>query len=270
MQLVDYSERDSISAVLIIKNEEEYISRALQSLSWCDEIIVVDSYSSDQTIKICNDPKAPWSSKIKTIQQEWLGFSEQRNFAIEKASSKWIFFLDGDEACTPELANRIQKLLSDHHQDQPSIQYRVHRQEFFLGKPIHYGIWNPSYHVRLFKKGDVKFAGTVHEGSVSKSEIRKINESIEHVKDLRIERFLTKLNHYTSLQAQNDHDSGVKTNFIKISLAFPAMFYKNYIYYQSYKDGKEGFIISVLEGISRTVRHLKIWQLQRKSRQIEN
>ena len=264
MQLVDYSDRDSISAVLIIKNEAAFITRALNSLTWCDEIVVVDAHSTDDTKSICTNPKAPWATKIKFIEQSWLGFSEQRNFAIEQATSNWIFFLDGDEACSKELSLSIQKILLNHENESRSIQYKIHRQEFFLGKPIHYGIWNPSYHVRLFKKGEVKYSGNVHEGTITKCETQKINESIIHVEDLRIERFLTKLNHYTTLQANNDFNSGLRTNFFKIFFAFPAMFYKNYIYYQSYRDGKEGFIISILEGISRTVRHLKIWQTQKK------
>lgn len=265
MQLVDYSARDSISAVLIVKNEAAYLAKALQSLIWCDEIVVVDSHSTDETPAICKDPKAPWAGKIKFVEQAWLGFSEQRNFAIEQASSKWIFFLDGDESCSPELAKRIQEILSADTPEKATIQYKIHRQEYFLGKPIHYGIWNPSFHVRLFKKGDVKFSGDVHEGTITTGETRKIHESIIHVEDLRIERFLTKLNHYTTLQAKNDYASGMRTNLIKILLAFPAMFCKNYFYYRAYRDGREGFIISILEGLSRTVRHLKIWQHQKSA-----
>lgn len=264
MQLVDFSERDTVSAVLIVKNESSYIARALQSLLWCDEIIVVDAQSSDDTKSICLDPSSPWSGKIRFIEQSWLGFSSQRNFAMAQAHSEWVFFLDGDEACSPELARKIQQILSEHEISDRSVQYKIHRQEFFLGKPIHYGIWNPSYHVRLFKKGDVQFTGEVHEGVLSNADTLQIDESIIHVEDLRIERFLTKLNSYTTLQAEQDFAKGVRTNLFRILLAFPAMVYKNYIYYRAYRDGKEGFIISILEGISRTVRHLKIWQLQQK------
>jgi hypothetical protein len=102
----------------------------------------------------------------------------------------------------------------------------------------------------------------VHEGTLSRNERETIHESIIHVEDLRIERLLNKLNSYTSIQAKNDFDSGKRTCIARILLSFPAMLYKNYIYYKAYRDGKEGLIISILEGISRTVRHLKIWQLQ--------
>jgi hypothetical protein len=105
--------------------------------------------------------------------------------------------------------------------------------------------------------------GEVHEGIEGTTVSEKIEEPILHVRDLRIERFLVKLNHYTTLQAEADHRRGLRTNILRILLSFPAMLYKNYIYYGAWRDGKEGLIISILEGISRTIRHLKIWQIQR-------
>ena len=250
-----------VSAVLIVKNEAAYLEATLQSLVWCDEIVVVDSFSTDQTPEICNRVDAPWASKIRFIQHSWLGFSAQRNFAMKQAKHDWIFFLDGDERCSPELISKMQTLLES---ELAPAQYKIRRQEYFLNKPIHYGIWNPSFHIRFFPRASVSFQGDVHEGVESALETRSIQEPILHVEDLRIERFLSKLNHYTTLQAENDFKNGVRTNLFHIIFAFPAMFYKNYIYYKAYKDGHEGVIISALEGISRTVRHLKIWQLQQK------
>lgn len=256
--------RDTISAVLIVRNESAFIARALNSLLWCDEIVVVDSLSTDDTPQLCQDPKAPWASKIRFYQQEWLGFSGQRNLANSKAKFDWIFTIDGDEACSEELKNRILNIISEKNSHQKMIQYKIRNQEYFLGRPIHYGIWNPSYHVRLYPNGTLNFTGSVHEGIDSKcTETHVIDEPIHHVENLQIERFMNKLNLYTTLQAKADYESGRRTNFALILLAFPAMFYKNYVYYRSYRDGKEGFIISVMEGISRTVRHLKIWQHQR-------
>ncbi len=249
----------SVSALLIIKNEARYIERALSSLLWCDEILVVDAFSQDETRALCTDAGKPWSSKIRFMQKEWLGFSAQRNLAIEHAKNPWVFFLDGDESCSPELAQKIQSLL-----ESPGLtpgQYKVRRQEFFLKKPIHHGIWNPSYHIRFFYRDHLRFTGEVHEGVECQDEIRQIHEPIIHVEDLRIERILNKLNHYTTIQAEADYARGVRTSWLRILLSFPAMLYKNYIYYGAWKDGIEGFMISVLEGISRTVRHLKIWQI---------
>jgi len=257
-----------VTGLLIIKNEANYIERALRSLLWCDEIVVVDAFSHDETPSLCQDPSKPWANKLRFFQKEWLGFSAQRNFALSKSAHPWIFFLDGDEACSPALALKLQSLLSN--PELKPAQYKVRRQEFFLGRPIHYGIWNPSFHIRFFYKDGFQFQGDVHEGPQSSFQTFVIEEPIIHVEDLRIERFLSKLNHYTSIQAQTDYDCGVRTNFFRIFLSFPAMFYKNYIYYRAYKDGKHGIIISILEGISRTVRHLKLWQIEQLARSKKN
>jgi glycosyltransferase involved in cell wall biosynthesis len=249
-----------ISALLIVKNEELFIERALESVCWCDEIVVVDSFSTDRTPEIVNRPNAAWSKKVKWIQQPWLGYSGQRNFALAQAQHDWVFFLDGDECCSSELKIEIQNILSQPNPT-PKI-FKVRRQEYFLGRPIHHGIWNPSMPTRLFPKSGIRFQGEVHEGVLSPYPNESINAPILHVEDLRMERFLQKLNSYTTLQAQADFDSGMRTHFGKILLAFPAMLYKKFIYYKGWRDGSYGFVISVLEGLSRTVRHLKVWQLQ--------
>jgi glycosyltransferase involved in cell wall biosynthesis len=249
----------SVSALLIVKNEALYIERALLSLLWCDEILVIDAFSTDSTPAICTDSSKPWAGKIRFMQKEWLGFSAQRNFAIEHARHPWVLFLDGDEACSPELERRLRALLES--PDLTPGQYKIRRQEFFLKKPVFHGIWNPSFHIRFFYRDHLRFKGEVHEGVECPDEVRKIEEPIIHVEDLRIERILGKLNHYTTLQAEADHERGLRTNPLRILLSFPAMFYKNYVYYGAWKDGMEGFVISVLEGVSRTVRHLKIWQI---------
>lgn len=252
-----------VSAVLIVKNEEAFLARALESLCWCDEIVVVDAMSTDRTAEIAKNPKAPWIKKLRWIQQPWLGFSNQRNFAMAQAHYDWIFFLDGDEQCSPELAARVQSVVNESTLGKRTLcQYQVRRQEFFLGQPIHHGIWNPSRPLRLFPKAGTRFHGEVHEGVGSPYSTQLIEEPIIHVEDLRIERFLNKLNTYTTLQAQADFDRGLRTHWLRILLAFPAMVLKNWIYYRGYQDGEYGFIISLLEGLSRTVRHLKIWQLQ--------
>jgi glycosyltransferase involved in cell wall biosynthesis len=251
-----------ISGILIVKNEELTIERALTSLLWCDEIIVVDSGSTDQTKSICQNPHTPWAKKIKWVEQSWLGFSKQRNFASGLAKNQWVFFLDGDEACSPELAIRLQSLAAQPSGLDPAV-YRIRRQEFFLKQPIHYSIWNPSYQDRFFPKSNAQFTKDVHEGLQSQLSVKKIQEAIIHRPDLTIERILDKMNHYTTLQAENDYQGGLRTNTFRILMAFPSMFYKNFFYYRGYRDGYAGFIISCLEGISRLVRHLKIWQLQR-------
>lgn len=248
-----------ISALVLTSNEEAHIARCLTSLTWCDEIVIVDSMSTDKTKSIACAPGAPWASKLKWLERAWDGFKNQRNYSLDQAASDWVLVVDADEEVSPELAKRVETILKN-----PECKYfKVRRQEYFMGAPINHGIWNPSYQDRFFHKQGVRFVNDIHEYPKYPSPPLEIHEPIHHAPDFGPEKFLYKMNKYTSIEARNRVDQGQRTNLFKITMAFPAMFLKNYFYYGSYKDGAHGLIISVLEGISRAVRHIKMWQLQK-------
>jgi len=148
-----------ISAVLIVLNEAGPIARCLNSLSWCDEIIVVDGMSTDSTKAIALNPNAAWASRIKWFERAWDGFKNQRNFALDQSSHDWVLCVDADEECSPALRTRLEGLLAS---ENPHPYWKVRRQEYFLGKAIHYGVWNPSYQDRFFKKQGVRFVNDIH------------------------------------------------------------------------------------------------------------
>ncbi len=258
--------RIPVSAVVIARNEENHISRCLASLAWADEILVVDGESIDKTVEICQSPSSPWASKIKIIKRKWSGFRDQRNFAISNASHDWLLIVDADEMCTPELTARIQELLSLQG-GPPARAYKVRRQEYFLSKPIHRGIWNPSYQDRFFHREGVKYVNEVHEYPIFAAPPSRIHEPLHHSPDFSPDRFLFKMNKYTTIEAKDRVARGQRTNAFRLLFAFPAMFLKNYFYYGAYRDGMHGFVISLLEGISRVVRHVKIWELSRSEEQ---
>lgn len=251
-----------ISAVIITKNEESTITRCLQSIVWADEIVIVDANSTDRTAEICMDPNQPWANQIRLIRRSWTGFRDQRNFAIQSAQYDWILVLDADEACSPELALKIRDILNQSHPS--AYAFKIKRIEYFLGKQIRYGIWNPSYQDRFFHRTGVRYVNDIHEYPLFPKPPLQIHEPIYHAPDLNPERFLDKMNRYTTIEAQDRVAQGQKTNGFRLLSAFPSMFLKNYFYYQAYKDGFHGFIISLLEGLSRTVRHIKIWQYSSK------
>ncbi len=252
---------NSISAIVISRNEEKNIGRCLASLAWADEVVVVDALSEDKTVEIINDKTAPWASKVRLLQKEWPGFREQRNFALQAAKHNWIFSIDSDEVCSPELAKKIQSLAQ-----MPTDQkyFKVHRVEYFLGKPIRFGVWNPSYQDRFFFRPGVEYVNEIHEYPKYPGIPDRIHEPIYHYPDFTPEKFLYKMNFYTSIEARDRVRAGQRTHALRILTAGPAMFLKNYFYYRAYRDGYHGFIISILEGISRAVRHIKIWQYQRE------
>lgn len=244
-----------VTALIITKNEERYIARCLKSLSWADEIIIVDAESTDRTVEIAK------SLGAKVITQPWLGFSEQRNVALRAAKNEWVYFADADEECTPELIAKI-KSLASMPGGPPEKRYRVYRNEFFLGKQIKYGMWNPIYHDRFYTRTGTHFEGGIHERLVHPSEPAYLQEGCNHDLFLDTDKFLFKLNRYSTLQAEEDVAGGLRTNIVRLSLSFPHMFLKHLFYYRSYRDGMHGVIISLLEAVYRVVRHIKIWEIQ--------
>ncbi len=252
-----------VSAIIITKNEEKKVSRCLNSLTWVDEIIVVDAFSSDETVKICENPALPWAGKTKVLKRQWTGFRDQRMYALNQAKNDWLLVMDADEMCSNELESKI-KSFFDNDQTPPHRAYKVHRVEYFLGKPIRYGIWNPSYQDRFFHREGVTYKNDIHEYPLFQSNPDKIHEPILHSPDFNPEHFLEKMNRYTTIEARDRVAQGQRTNAFRLITAFPAMFLKNYFYYGAYKDGVHGFIISLLEGISRVVRHIKIWRFSQE------
>lgn len=252
-----------VSALLISRNEEKQIARALRSLTWCDEIIVVDAMSTDRTPEICQDSTAAWAKKMRFFPREWKGFREQRTFALEQAKNDWVVVLDCDEECSIELQGKLKELLSSAG-GPPERAYKLRRQEYFLGKPIYYGVWNPSYQDRFFHKAGVKYVNEIHEYPVFPSPPGRVEEPILHFPHFHPAAFLDKMNRYTSIEARDRVRAGRRTNLARVLLSGPAMFFKNYFYYSAWKDGTHGLVISVLEGISRAVRHIKMWQYSRE------
>lgn len=254
-----------VTAAMITRNEERYIARSLASLAWADEILVIDAESTDRTVEICKQAGMPWSGKIRVLNRAWSGFKDQRMHAMKEARHDWLLVVDADEQCTPELALRIEGLLSQPG-GPPARAYKVHRIEYFLGKPILHGIWNPSYQDRFFHRQGVKYVNDIHEYPLFPSEPQRIHEPLLHAPDFAPEKFLEKMNKYTTIEAKDRFERGMRTNWFRIAFAFPAMFFKNYLYYGAYKDGIHGLVISVLEGVSRAVRHVKIWQCQQRGK----
>ncbi|MEO5971066.1 MAG: glycosyltransferase family 2 protein [Bdellovibrionia bacterium] len=255
-----------LTAVIITLNEERKIATCLRSLLWADEILVVDANSTDKTREICIDPIQPWASKMVFIQKAWPGFKAQRNFTLSQAKNNWILSIDADEECSPELADRIQALLNQ-EAGPDKTAYKVRRQEFFMGRLILHGMWNPSYQDRFFNRIGVKYVNEVHEYPVFPNAPGEIHEPLLHRADLSIERYVEKLNKYTSIEAKDRYDQGQRTNLFRLAMAFPAHFLKSLFYYGAFKDGIHGVIISLLEGASRVVRQIKIWQLMQREKQ---
>jgi glycosyltransferase involved in cell wall biosynthesis len=241
-----------ISACVIALNEEKSLERCLKSLSFADEIVVVDGGSQDAT------PEIAKRYTQKVISHPFQGFTQQRNVGITQCSGDWIFFLDSDEAASEELAQKLRSVANADMSAHPNC-YAICRIEYFLGKKLQYGPGNPSSQWRFFKRQGVKFQGEVHEYPVFEGPIGLIPEPIYHNPDLGIERFLNKLNSYTTLEALERFGQGQTTTLFHAFGTFFATFFKNGVRYRGFWNGKVGFVLTVLESTSRVIRHLKLW-----------
>lgn len=242
----------SLSACVIAHNEERVLERCLKSLTFASEIVVIDAGSTDRTVEIARAHGA------KVFTQAWQGFAAQRNFALQNCTGDWVFFLDSDEEASTLLGERLVRIASDRQGTHPNC-YSIQRIEYFLGRRLDHGPGNPSHQWRFFRRSAVRFEGGVHEYPKFAGPVGKIDDPIYHWPDLGIDKFLTKMNHYTTLEAVDRFAHGQRTSLAHACGTFFSTFFKNGIRYWGLLNGKQGFVLTLLEAFSRVVRHLKLW-----------
>ncbi|MFN4212850.1 MAG: glycosyltransferase family 2 protein, partial [Microgenomates group bacterium] len=211
-----------ISAVVLIKNEERNIERCLQSLTFCDEIIVIDDYSTDTTVKKIRNWQFEIGNKIKIqVYQKHLNnnFAAQRNFGIEKARGEWILFLDGDEEISEELKKEIKKIFDIRYSilGENVGAFYIKRRDFWWGRELRYGeimkVRNKGL-IRLVRKGSGRWVGKVHEKfeiGNSKLKTRSFKNYINHYPHQTVKEFLKEINFYSTLRAKELFNQGKKT-----------------------------------------------------------
>ncbi len=248
----------SISVIVITQNEEGNIRECLESVRWADEIIVVDSNSTDKTVAIARR----FTRKI--FQQPWEGFGKTKNFALSKAKGEWILSLDADERVTPELAREIQQVVRNGSAKYSA--FAIPRRAFFLGRWIKHCGWYPGRVVRLFKRTAGQFSETqVHESLRVSGAIGKLQNDILHYTDPNLHHYFEKYNRYTSLAARDLAARG-ETFRLRWLLFRPAWtFFRMYVLRAGFLDGIEGFILCKLSSSYVFTKYAKLWELQHSS-----
>ena len=223
-------ETNKLSVVIITKNEENFITDAIKSASFADEVIILDSGSIDKTCEIAKELGA------KVYQNEWLGFGPQKNRAVELAKNDWVFVLDSDERITKELKDEIVATLKE-----PQFNgYFIARLNNFFGKNIKNCGLYPDYSIRLFNKNYGKFNDVhVHESVQLKSKAGYLKNHMIHLAYDSIEEFIQKQNRYSSLNHK-------KKSLVKAIINPYWTFFKLYILKKGFLDGWHGFVISKL------------------------
>ena len=244
-----------ISATIITFNEEKNISRCLKSLDFCDEIIVVDSLSTDKTVEIAK------SFGAKVILQKFLGHIAQKQLAVDNATYDWILSLDADEEISDELKKSILEVKSNPKYD----AYSMNRISFHLGRWIKYGGWYPDKKVRLFNRKKAYWGGyNPHDKVIVEGKIGHLKGDIKHYVFKDLTHNIDTNNKYSSIMAKDLYEKGIKFSYLKLFLKPIGKFLEVYIYKRGFLDGLPGFIIAVGASYSMFLKFAKLWELERK------
>ncbi len=249
-----------ISAVLIAFNEEDKIARAIDSLNWADEILVVDSESSDRTREIAE------SRGAKVVIQKWLGFSKQKQFAVDSAENDWIFSLDADEQVSKELKNEILQLKTS--SSKIADGYKMPRLSYYLERPIRHSGWYPDWQLRFFSRNKGKWKDVlIHESVVVAGRVEKLRGDILHFSVENAAHHHRMIGErYAPLAADQMFMSGKETTVLKIATAGLIAFIQTYFLKLGFLDGLAGFCIARFAAHHAFLKHLLLWELQRNKK----
>jgi glycosyltransferase involved in cell wall biosynthesis len=248
--------RRQLSVVIIAKDEAERIGDCLESVAWADEIVVVDSGSTDATREIARRH----TDKVHTIP--WRGFGAQKQAAVDLAAHDWVLSVDCDERVTPALAAEVRGLLA---QAAPLPAYSIPRRTFLGRKEIRHCGWYPDRTVRLFDRRQARFSDSlVHEQVVAGGAVGKCREHMLHYSFTGLEQLLDKLNHYSDLSARQMFESGRRFSAFDLALRPAFAFLRTYVLRAGVLDGVEGLTIAATTALSTYAKYAKLQELERK------
>lgn len=247
-----------ITGIVHTYNEQENIERCLSSLSFVDEIVVVDMGSTDKTKEIVKQ------FKTKIFDHPYTGFVEPaRNFAIAKATHRWILILDADEEVPRSLAWAIKEIISS--KKGAKDYYRIARKNIIYGKWVKYSGWWPDYQIRLFKKGSVSWVDKLHGIPITKGYGADFDSrddlALIHHHYYSIEQFIERMNRYSSIAAKDLFFKNISFSPKQLIVMPVNEFVKRFFLMEGYKDGIHGLALSSLQSISELVVYLKLWEL---------
>jgi glycosyltransferase involved in cell wall biosynthesis len=260
----------TLSVAIITKNEEANLARTLASVHFADQIVVLDSGSTDRTIEIAH------AANAAVYDEPWQGFAAAKNSAIAKCTGAWVLSLDADEELTPELQTEIQSLLSSN----PSVDaYRIRRRNLFLGRWIRHGGFYPDPKLRLFRRVPVSVTTPprfqdrpVHETIAFDGKTAALDHDLIHHAYPTLENYIEHMDRYSTLGSELLVASG------KVSRSWPAFvcnvvlvpkltFLWNYVFRLGFLDGREGLLLHLYQAAYTSWKYAKAWQAARVSRE---
>lgn len=253
-----------ISVVINVLNEEKNIERAIKSVDWADEVVVVDDGSKDNTLEVLEKLKGS-NKKLKAFKHQGVGFVEPaRNFAISKATNGWVLILDADEVIPDTLARELVRIAAKMEQ----IDYvRLPRKNIIFGHFMKAAIWWPDYNIRFFKKGQVNWINKIHQPPKTSGQGLDLpaeeKYAIIHYNYESVAEFLERMNRYTSVQAEELKEEDYKFNWQDLLVKPLDEFLSRFFANKGYKDGLHGLALSLLQAFSFLVVYLKLWEMEK-------
>jgi glycosyltransferase involved in cell wall biosynthesis len=248
--------RPTLSAIVITRNEAHNLHDCLQSMrGLVDEIIVVDSQSTDATVAIAQQHGAKVAQPV-----DWPGFGPQKNRALDMATCEWVFSIDADERVTPDLAAEIKQVLQTGH---PAAAYKLPRLSSYCGKFIHHAGWQPDYVLRLFRRGTAKFSDDlVHERVVTELSVVALHNYLLHYSYLNFSQVLSKVDAYSTASAKQAFARGKRSSFSGALGHGAWAFFRTYVTRRGFMDGAHGLALSISNAETSYYKYLKLWQMQ--------
>lgn len=244
----------TLSVIIITKNESAHIAECIKSVQFADEVIVLDSGSTDNTVNIAR----ALGARVE-VSTDWPGFGLQKNRVLGMATKDWVLSIDADERVTPELAQEIRFTMENAHHD----AYKIARLSWFGERWIRHCGWWPDYVVRLFRRGQAQFSeAAVHEKVVPNAPPGILKGHFVHYPYANMEALIEKVNRYSSAAAQMMHEKGRRTSVAGIAGHALWTFVRIYFLRLGFLDGKEGFILAVTAAAGSFFRYSKLRYLQ--------
>ncbi|MFH1144244.1 MAG: glycosyltransferase family 2 protein [Candidatus Eisenbacteria bacterium] len=249
------AKRPSISAVLVVCNEANNLPRCLASLHWVDEVLVVDTGSTDATIEIAR------THGCRVITTPWKGFGATKGFAVTAAAHDWILSLDADEVVGDRLRDRLIRLLEEGPQHQG---YRPRFRTSYLGREIRHCGWDNEYHLRVFNRRHGNYAEMhLHESVVLDGSVLQLEEEVLHNPYPTIEAHLNKVCLYSGLGALQLRQQGRHASLPEAFARAVLKFVKMYLFQAGFLDGAHGLILSGISSYAVLCKYLRLWELTR-------
>ncbi len=243
-----------ITAIIPTFNEEHNIEQAIESVKWADEILVVDSFSTDKTVEIAKNLGA------RILQREYGNSASQKNWTIPQASHEWIFLLDADERVDSSLEQEVKSIVSN--TKEPFQAYWIKRRNFFMGKEVKYSGWQGDKVIRLFKRDLCKYEEkSVHAEVICDGEVGTMKQKLIHYTFKDIHHYLEKWDRYTTWSANDRAARGEQPGWYHFLIKPAFRFFHDYILKGGILDGLTGFILCTLSSASVFMRYLKVRQI---------